>query len=129
MRRLLLLVTVVGVVLIGVYRERIFLRDPIGHVERDGVRLPELRVFLNYSNDVMVQSPDLATSYIVQGWNRLPGIPAHLMCVQGLVCVTEAEHASAAPMAGLKRETKVEMTNRVVSFRAGDGALVQVILR
>ena len=76
-----------------------------------------------------MQSADLSTSYIVQGWNKLPGVPSHLTCVQGLVCLTEADHAPSAPLADLRHEPKVEMTTRFVSFIDGEGALVKVSLR
>lgn len=129
MGKWLLLATLVLVGLIVVYRERIFLRDPLAHVEVNGQAQQNLRVFINYSNDVMVQSPDLATSYIVQGWNKLPGIPANLTCVQGLMCLTEADHAPVSPLVGPKHEPKVQMTTKQVSFIDGDGALVKVTLR
>lgn len=129
MRRILLLAIAALVVLIVVYRERIFLRDPLAHVDRNGEHQEGLRVFLNYSNDILVQSDDLSTSYIVQGWNKLPGIPSHLTCLQGLVCITEADHAPIAPLSDPRHEPKVEMTTRMVSFHDSNGALVTVTLR
>ena len=124
-----LLGTVVLVVLLAVYRERIFVRDPLARVERNGQQQEGLRVFLNYSNDVLVQSGDFSTTYMVQGWNKLPGVPSHLWCIQLLMCVTEADHAPTAPLLDVKHEHKVEMTTKMVSYRDDDGALVQVMLR
>ena len=120
---------VVLLVLVWVYRQRIFVRDPLGRVERNGVRQENVRVFLNYSNDVMVEDMDVHRHYLVQGWNRMPGVVGHLVCVQGLACFTEADKAETTPLGGTKYRPKVEMTNKQVSFVDGDGALVTVKLR
>ena len=122
MRKLFVLLAVGFAVFVWMYRQRLFLRDPLGVVERAGVKQDGARVFINYSNDVLVQ--DGARWILVQGWSGVPGVPVRLNCVQGLACMTEAEHAEVTP-AG----TKVEMSNRVVTFVDGEGGAVRVTLR
>ena len=122
MRKLLSLLALGFAVFVWMYRQRIFLRDPLGVVERGGVKQDGARVFINYSNDVLVQ--DGGRWVLVQGWSGVPGVPARLNCIQGLACMTEAEHAEITP-AG----TKVEMSNRVVTFVDGEGVAVRVTLR
>ena len=107
MRKLLLLLTVGLVVFLVVYRERLFLWDPLARVERGGVRDDHARVFINYSNDVLVQNDSGPTQYlyVVQNWNQLPGVPAHLSCVRFLVCLTDARPCAddAGGRAGARR--------------------------
>jgi hypothetical protein len=121
-RKILALLALGFAVFVWVYRQRLFLRDPLGEVDRGGVKQEEARVFINYSNDVLVQ--DGGRWILVQGWSGAAGTPARLNCVQGLACMTEAEHAEVTP-AG----TKVEMSNRMVSFVDGEGHAVRVTLR
>jgi hypothetical protein len=121
-KKLFVLLALGFAVFVWVYRERLFLRDPLGVVERDGVKEDGARVFINYSNDVLMR--DGGQWVLVQGWSRVAGLPARLNCVQGLACMTEADHAEVTS-AG----TKVEMSNRVVTFVDDDGVAVRVALR
>ena len=109
-------------VFVWVYRERLFLRNPLGAVERNGVRQDGSRVFINYSNDVLVQNG--GKWILVQGWDGVAGVPARLNCVQGLACMTEADHAEVA-MIG----KGVEMSSQVVTFVDDEGVAVRVTLR
>jgi hypothetical protein len=63
-------VVIVGVVLLvviaAVYRQRLFLRDPLDKVERNGIRVDGASVFINYYNDVLIQNADAGRSYVVQ---------------------------------------------------------------
>ena len=45
MRRLLMLLTLVLVALAVVYRDRLYLRDPLGKVTQNGVEQQDARVF------------------------------------------------------------------------------------
>jgi hypothetical protein len=53
-KKLFVLLALGFAVFVWVYRERLFLRDPLGVVERDGVKEDGARVFINYSNDVLM---------------------------------------------------------------------------
>ena len=109
-------------VFVWVYRERLFLRNPLGAVERNGVKQDGARVFINYSNDVLVQ--DRGRWVLVQGWDVVAGIPAQLNCVQGLACMTEADHAEMTAVG-----KGAEMSSQLVTFVDDEGVAVRVTLR
>ncbi len=128
MRKVLLVLTVLLVGFVAVNRQRIYLRDPLGTVTRDGVKAADARVFLNYSNDVLVQvgsAKDGRTveEFLAQGWNGLVGVPQQLTCLQAMACLTEADHAPMIPVAGAGRamvgSRETVFTERGVTVRVG----------
>jgi hypothetical protein len=123
-KRLLIVGTLLVVVLAVVYRQRLFVRDPLGKVDRDGVRLETARVFINYSNDVLVEDAGGEWRYLVQRGGE-PGTPKKIGCLRGMVCWTEADLAPVLPVGG---HGEVVMTNREVSFvdSAGEGMRVEL---
>jgi hypothetical protein len=127
-RKILIVGALSLVVLVAVYRQRIFVWDPLGSVERDGVRQMGTRVFINYSNDVLVEDPAAARHYLVQA-GSMPGSPKQLGCVRWLMCWTEADIAPVTPLGGEGYRPVVVMSNKMVSFVDGTGATVQVRLR
>ena len=110
-------------------RQRLFVRDPLAKVERNGVEVEGARVFINYSNDVLVEEPGLAKRYMVQHWNMRPGVPQTLSCVRWMACWTEADRAQSVPLGGDGYQPKVEMSSRMVWFLDGSGVPVKVTLR
>jgi hypothetical protein len=128
MKKLLLLLTVALVAFIAINRQRIYLRDPLGAVYRSEVKQDGAWVFINYNNDVLVQSGGITTiaEYLVQGWNGVPASPVEMKCVLGLACLAQADHAAAVPIEGA---SKAEMTNQEVSFADGDKAEIRIKLR
>ncbi len=118
------------IVLVGIFaaynRNRLFVRDPLGSVMRDGVKEDGAQVFLNYSNEVLIVN-DTPPIYItvIQHGNHL-GTPAKINCLHYLLCLLDADQASLirAPRVG-----EVEaMNGREVRYRIG-GGLVAVKLR
>jgi hypothetical protein len=110
-------------------RQRLFVRDPLAKVERNGVVVEGARVFINYSNDVLVEEPGLAKRYVVQHWNMQPGVPESLSCVRWMACWTQADRAESASLGGEGYQPKVEMSSHEVSFVDGNGVPVKVTLR
>ena len=98
MRKILVVGALLLAVLLVVFRQRVFVRDPLGKVERNGVAQDDARVFFNYSNDVLMEEPSAERRYLVQGWSGLPGSPKRLFCLTGLVCWTEADRAEVFPL-------------------------------
>ena len=137
MRKLLLLLLVALVVFVVVYRQRIFLWDPIASVTRDGVKQGDVRVMINYSNDVLLQDGSMPERrlYLVQNWNKVAEVPTiPLKCIYGVACMTDADQASATRLDIGSRGRRapfegVTMTNKRVEFVDEDGALVTVVLR
>ncbi len=137
MRRLFALVLICVVVFVVLYRQRIYLRDPLATVTRDGVKIGDVQTMINYSNDVLIQdgSKPEHRLYLVQNWNKTTEVPtAPLKCVMGVACMTDADQASATKLEIGSRGRRpafegVTMTNRRVEFVDEDGALVAVVLR
>lgn len=128
MKRILLLLTIGFVVFVALNRERIFLRDPLGRVERSGVRVAGAKVFINYPNDALVQEG--SQFYLVQGWNKIPGVPAKISCVRELACLTDQDHAHSLPLqVGGRPASAVMMSDREISFVNGSGSTVRITLR
>ena len=137
MRKLLVLLTVALVVFVAVYRQRIFVWDPLASVVRDDVKQDGVRVMINYSNDILMDdgSTKRRRIYLVQGWNKAAQFstgPLH--CIEYLACMTDADQASGDKLEPGSRGRRapyegVTMTNRRVKFVDEDGALVEVVLR
>jgi hypothetical protein len=121
--------TLLLVIFVAVFRQRIFLRDPLGKMERNGVAVDGARLYINFSNDVLVEEPGTARRYLVQGWSAMPGVPQILGCVQGLACWTDADRASVYPLDGRGAGAKAAMSAKEVTFADETGARVQVQLR
>ena len=77
MKTILLLVFVVLLALIFVNRQRVYVRDPLATVYRNEVQQSGVQVFINYSDDVLLEQDAEPGSYriLVQGWNKMPGTP------------------------------------------------------
>jgi len=121
--------TLLLVIFVGVFRQRIFLRDPLGKMERNGVAVDGARLFINFSNDVLVEEPGTERRYLVQGWSGVPGVPQIIGCVQFLVCWTDADHAAVYPLDGRGAGTRAVMSAKEVTFVDETGARVRVQLR
>ena len=115
-----------------VFRQRLYLRDPIAQVELNGMRQRGLRVYLNYYNDIIVEDAARNHRYLVQardGNPLVPGVPMHLQCLRGLVCLTERNFAATRPLGGADYEGQVEMTASYITLTDGHGAAIRVMLR
>jgi hypothetical protein len=121
--------TLLLVIFVAVFRQRIFLRDPLGKMERNGVAVDGARLYINFSNDVLVEEPGTERRYLVQAWSEVPGVPQILGCVQGLACWTDADHASVYPLDGRGAGAKAAMSAKEVSFADETGARIRVQLR
>jgi hypothetical protein len=129
LRKILIVGTLLVVVFVVVFRQRIFVRDPLGKVERNGVARDGSRLFINYSNDVLVEDAAPHQFVLVQGWNTLPGVPQHLFCLTGLMCWTDADKAAVFPVEGIGGRTPAVMSAKEVTFVDESGAAVRVALR
>jgi hypothetical protein len=116
-------------IFVGVFRQRIFVRDPLGKVERNGAAQAGTRLYINYSNDVLVEDSARHQFVLVQGWNARPGIPQHLFCLTGMVCWTDADKAAVFPVEGVGRRTPAVMSAKEVTFVDESGAKIRVGLR
>jgi hypothetical protein len=129
LRKILIVGTLLLLVFVAVFRQRIFVRDPLGKVERNGVAQDGERLYINYSNDVLVEDSTRHQFVLVQGWSALPGVPQHLFCFTGLLCWTDADRATVFPVDGVGGRTRAVMTAKEVTFVDESGADVRVTLR
>ncbi len=91
-RWILLLVVLLGLFVVY-YREQLYIRDPLASVTRNGVTESGAQVFINYSNDVLLENdtPPMYVSLIQH--DRPIGMPATLRCLHWIVCMTDAKDA------------------------------------
>jgi len=129
LRKSLIFGVVLFAIFVVVFRQRIFVRDPLGKVERNGVARDETRLYINYSNDVLVEDSAQHQFVLVQGWTALPGVPQRLFCLTGLMCWTDADKAAVFPVEGVGGKTPAAMSAKAVTFLDESGAKVTVELR
>jgi len=145
-------VALLGFILI--HRRRVYVRDPLATVYKSApdpksrpaskstpasdpkseVKQSGVQVFINYSNDVLLEQDADPGGYriLVQSWNKMPGTPAVLKCLRWMVCLADADHATAFPIESSRRgryDPEVTMTSRELSFIDADGATIRVELR
>jgi hypothetical protein len=121
--------TVLLLVFVVVFRQRIFVRDPLGKVERNGIAQRGTRVYINYSNDILVEDAAVNERYLVEGWNGVPGVPKYLACFTGLACWTDANEATVLPLGSAPSQMHAVMSAKEVTFVDETGAAVKVRLR
>jgi hypothetical protein len=134
MKTILLVIFIVLLAAIVINRQRVYVRDPLATVYRNDVKQSGVQVFINYSNDVLLEQDAEPGAYrtLIQNWNKTPGSPVILKCIRWMACLADADHASTLPMEWTgkgKYDPRVAMTNREVSFVDGDGSTMRVQLR
>jgi hypothetical protein len=129
MKKILVIGMLLLVIFVVVFRQRIFVRDPLGKVARNEVALDGVRLYINYANDVLVEDSAKHQFVLVQGWSALPGVPQHLFCLTGLMCWTDADRAAVFPVGGVGGKTPAAMSAKEVTFVDESGAKVRVALR
>jgi hypothetical protein len=129
LKKILIIGTLLLVVFVAVFRQRIFLRDPLAQVERSGVAQAGARVYINYFNDVLVENEAQHQFVLVQGWSGVPGVPQHLAAFTGLAYWTDADHATVFPVEGVGGRTRAVMSSKEVTYVDETGAKVSVKLR
>jgi hypothetical protein len=118
------------------YRFRVFLRDPLAEVTRDGAPVDHAVAMIDYANDVLLldRSTGHLRIYLLEHWNQVTGTPpGPLNCLGDLACMTDADQAAMTPVTPGARGNRspfegVTMTDRRVEFVDEEGALIQVLL-
>lgn len=138
MKKLFVLLVLLLIAFLVVNRNRVYLRDPLAKVTRMGQVVSGVKVFMNYSNDVLLDDSGLHSQrrlLLVQHWNQTLETPtAPLKCIDAMACLLDADRASGAEItsrsaASPESGAMVSMTNRVVQFIDADGVRVKVKLR
>ncbi len=128
MRRLILLLLLALVAALALLRLRVYVRDPLARVERAGAPVPGAEVYINFANDVLLQQAGSLGTVLVQGRGAVPGVPEHLACLRGLVCLTDADTAAVQPLESGRPQMPGMSASRV-SFAGADGVQTAVQLR
>lgn len=134
MKTTLTVLVVLFLVAVIYYRQRIYVRDPLATVYRDDVQQSGVEVFINYSNDVLLEqnSGPAPNRILIQDWNKMPGTPLTLTCLRWTACLTEADKAPTIPLTRIgkgKYDPKVFMASRQVLFTDGTNAAMRIELR
>lgn len=129
LKRFLILVVLIVIVLYF-FRVRVFLRDPLGAVYRDGAKQDGVQVYMNQPKEILLIKGDDRT--MVQRWDRMPATPVKLTCLRWTMCFTDADNAPK--VAGeLKQnytyDPKVVFTDTEIFFVDRSGAQMRVKLR
>ena len=127
MRKFILLLVVIAIVFVVWNRQRLYVRDPLGSVVRDGVKEQGAQVLINYSNDVLLQNYN-APMYVtlIQHSNRV-GTPVQMHCVAYVACLLDADVPTfLVTDEGAKVTT---MTGKMVEYRDSKGRDTVVTLR
>jgi hypothetical protein len=132
-KSILILAFIVIMAFIMVNRQRVYLRDPLATVYRNGAQQSGVQVYQNYSNDVLLEKDgDAPYRILVQDWDEIPGTPISLTCIRWMACLASDDRAPKLPLEWKgkgKYDARVTMTNRVISFTDVDGSLLRVQLR
>jgi hypothetical protein len=126
-RKFIVLLLVVAAVFVVWNRQRLYVRDPLGSVMRDGAKEQGAQVFINYSNDVLLENYN-APMYVtlIQHGERV-GTPAVLHCVAYVVCLLDADVATLIDVdAGAK---VTSMSGKGMEYREANGGDTVVTLR
>jgi hypothetical protein len=125
-KKLLLVIVLICAVFVTVERQKLFLRDPLANVMRDGAKESGAQVFINYANDVLIENDNAPMYVLVVQHGQHAGAPRELKCVHWMMCLADADPVPLlVPMKGQVGE----MTNRLVEFRDEQGRDVKVTLR
>ena len=128
MKKLILLLIALGAAFVIYNRQRLFLRDPMGAVTRAGKVESGTQVFINFSNDVLLEN-DNSPMYVTVIQKREPqvvGAPKTLKCAHWLVCMTDADLATLVEPAEPVEIT--QQTSKLLAYRDAQGREVQVKL-
>jgi hypothetical protein len=115
MKKLIAVLLLLLIVFVIVMRHRLFVRDPLANVARNGAKEPGAQVFINIDNDVLIEN-DHAPMYVELVQKDQPvAAPTELKCLHFMVCLLDAYPATlVVPIAGASIESMDAKTVRFV---------------
>jgi hypothetical protein len=126
-RKFILLLVVLAVVFVVWNRQRLYVRDPLGSVARDGMKEKGAQVFINYSNDVLLQNYNAPVYVTLVQHGQPVGTPATIHCVAYVVCLLDADVATL--LDGTQGADATSMAGKEVEYRDAGGRDTVVTLR
>lgn len=117
MKKLIALLVILLVVFVIVQRKRVFVRDPLAHVTRNGEKVEGEQVYINYYNDVLLENdnPPMLVMLVEKG--HPIGVPTDLRCAHWLACLTDDNPASNLPL----KATVKSMNKKTINFNDQNG--------
>lgn len=125
MKKALFLLLIVVVVFFIANRQRLYLRDPLGSVLRDGVKEKGAQVYINYSNDVLIANDSPPRPLMVVQHGEHAGTPKEMRCMRWMVCLAEDNVVPVVAPVSVKLG---EMSSRMVEFHDPAGQDIKVML-
>jgi len=108
------LAVAVVIVFVVYDRNRLYVRDPLGSVMRNGAKEPGAQVYINFSNEVLVENDNSPAYTLLVQHASHAGSPVELRCIHWLLCMTDADTATLVqPPPSIAIE---EMTGKSVRF-------------
>lgn len=89
MKKIIALVVLVLIAFVILERQKLFVRDPLGSVARNGQKEAGAEVYINYNNDVLVEN-DNAPMYVEVIEHGQPvGLPKETGCIHWVACLLD----------------------------------------
>lgn len=117
MKKLIALLVLAFIVFVIVERQRVFVRDPLANAHRDGVKVDGEQVYINFSNDVLLENDNPPMLVFIAQKGQPLGVPTKLRCVHWLACLTDADVATTIFLGG----SQPVISAKTVTFRDQDG--------
>ena len=118
MKKWIALALVVVVILAAYNRNRIFVRDPLGSVARNGAKEAGAQIYVNFSNDALIENDNPPMYVLLVQHDNHAGSPIELHCLHWLLCMTDADAATLTqPPLSVAIE---EMTGKAIRFIDSD---------
>jgi hypothetical protein len=124
-KKVVALVVLVLVIFVVYNRNRLYVRDPLGSMTRDGVKQDGAQIFINFQNEVLIEN-DNAPAYLLLVQQGQIGTPKSLSCMHWIACLADADVATLIDPSSAKPDA---MSNKTVNFRGSDGVQAVVKIR
>jgi len=116
-KKIILLLVLIFIVFVAYNRQRLYLRDPLANVTHDGVKEDGTQVFINYSNDVLLENDNPPLYVKIIQHNNHVGLPVNLKCMHFIACLADADVVTL-----VEPDTKAvveSMTGKSITLREG----------
>ena len=118
MKKWIALAVVVVLAIVAYNRNRLYVRDPLGSVTRNDVKEAGAQVYINFSNDALIENDNAPAYTLLVQHGAHTGSPAQLYCLHWLLCMTDADAATfTQPPPSIAVE---EMTGKSIRFLDSD---------
>lgn len=126
MRKLFVLVLILAAAFLYINRERLYLRDPLGSVARNGAIESGAQVYINASNDVLLENDNTPMYLNLLRGGQPVSAPNALKCIHYLACLLNDVTTSDVVLTQAHVEA---MSAKEVRFQDSEGREVVVKLR